>query len=119
MIVSLLHQQLYLTQPLNSDGIFFIRYTPEGTLKSRLFLVQLNYEETQVLHMNPRKTGDYHGTFLSRHTSDLHLCDDNYRWWSLWYELFLDKDNIPVYRSRILLETNRKSNLKKYILWID
>ena len=33
---------------LNSDGIFFIRYTSEGTHKSRWFLVQLNHEETQV-----------------------------------------------------------------------
>ena len=69
--------------------------------------------------MNPRKTGDYHVTFLSRHTSGLHLCDDNSRWWPLWYEYVLDKDNIPVYESRILLGPNRKPNLKKYILWID
>ena len=104
---------------LNSDGLFFIRYTPEGTLKSRWFLVQINHEETQVLNMNPRKTGDYYVTFLSRHTSDLHLCDDNSRWWPIWYEYVLDKDNIPVYESRILLGPNRKPNLKKFILWID
>ena len=66
--------------------------------------------------MNPRKTEDYHVTFLSRHTSALHLCDENCRWWSLWYEYVLDKDNIHVYGTRILLGPNRKPNLKKCIL---
>ena len=66
--------------------------------------------------MNPRKTGDYHVTFLSRHTSDCHLCDENSRWWPLWYEYIFDKDNIPVYGSRILLGPKRKPNLKKYSL---
>ena len=104
---------------LNSDGPFFIRYTPEGTLKSRWFLVQINHEENQFLNMNPQKTGGYHVTFLFRHTSDCHLCDDNSRWLPLWYEYVLDKDNSPVYESRILLGPNRKPNLKKYILWTD
>ena len=69
--------------------------------------------------MDPRKTGDHHVTFLFRHTSGLHLCGDNSRWWSLWYEYVLDKDHIPVYGSRILLGPNRKPNLKKYIFWTD
>ena len=69
--------------------------------------------------MDPRKTGDHHVTFLFRHTSGLHLCGDNSRWWSLWYEYVLDKDNIHVYGSRILLEPNLKPNLKKYILSTD
>ena len=40
--------------------------------------------------------------FLLRHPSDNHLCQDNARWWPLWYEYFLNEKNIPVYEARIL-----------------
>ena len=56
--------------------------------------------------MKPQTTGDYHVIFLSRNTSDSHLCDDNSHWWPLWYECILDKYNSPVYGSRILLGPN-------------
>ena len=86
--------------------MFFIRCTLQDTLKSCWDLVQINHEETDELHMNPRTTGDYHVIFLSRNTSDNHLCDDNSHWWPLWYECILDKYNSPVYGSRILLGPN-------------
>ena len=82
---------------LTSDSLFFIRYTLEGTLKSRWFLVQINHDETNEFNMNPQTTEDYHVTLLSRYTSDNHLCDDNFRLWSLWYKNVLDKNNIPIY----------------------
>ena len=69
--------------------------------------------------MNSRTTGNYHVTFVSRHTSDNHLCDDTSYWWPLWYEYVIDKNDIPVYRSRIVLGPNRKLNIKKYIIWTD
>ena len=91
---------------LNSDSLFFIRYTPAGTLKSRWFLVQINHDETNEFNMNPQTTEDYHVTLLSRYTSDNHLCDDNFRLWSLWYKNVLDKNNIPIYELCILLGPN-------------
>ena len=75
----------------------------------------MNYDKTNELNINPRTTGDYHVTFKSHHTSDNHLCGDNSHWWPLWCEYVLDKTNIPVYISRILLGRSRKSNVKKYI----
>ena len=68
---------------LSSDGLFFIQYTPEDTLKPRWFLVQINMEGTCKLDMEPQTTRDYHVTFLSRHPSDNYLCDDTSRWWPL------------------------------------
>ena len=69
--------------------------------------------------MNPSHTGDYHVTFLSRHLDDNHLCDDVDRWWSEWHEYSLNDENIPVYGSRMLFNSNRKPNLTKYMLWTD
>ena len=45
------------------------------------------------------------------------MCDDAVRWWLLWYEYILDKDNVPVYGVRILFGPTRKPDLKKYIIW--
>ena len=98
---------------LRLDGLFFNQYTSEDTLKSQWFLVQINHDETLALNMKPETTDDYHVIFLSHHPSDNHLCDDNTRWWSSWYEYVVDENNIPVYGSRILLGPNRKPNLKK------
>ena len=55
---------------LHSDGLFFIRYTTEDTLKSCWFLVQINMNETYKLDMESPTTGYYHVTFLSRHPSE-------------------------------------------------
>ena len=63
---------------LRSDGLILIQYTPEDTLKSRWFLVQINHDEILALQMKPETTGDYLVNFLSRH-----LCDNNTRWWPL------------------------------------
>ena len=103
----------------NSNSLFFIRYTPEDTFKQRWFLVQINYEETALLKMNPETTGDYHVNFLARHPDDTHLCDDKARWWPEWHEYKLDSNNIPVYGARVLFSPKRKPNLKKYMLWSD
>ena len=81
-------------------------------------MVKIDNDETKELDMEPQTTGDYHVTFLSSHSSDNHLCNDNSRWWLLWYEYILDKNNIPDYGSRLLLRPNRKPNTKKCILWI-
>ena len=48
-----------------SNGLFFIRHTPEYTFKQQLFLVKVNYEETAILNMQPITKGDYHVTFLA------------------------------------------------------
>ena len=43
---------------LRSDGLFFIQYTPEDTLKSRWFVVQINHDETLVLNIKLKTTSD-------------------------------------------------------------
>ena len=96
-----------------SDGLFFIRYIPKYTFKQRWFLVQINHVETSILNINPATTGDFHVTFLTRHTDDKHLCDNRARWWPEWHEYQLDADNVSVYGARMLFSPKRKPNLKK------
>ena len=61
-----------------SDGLFFIRYTPENNFKQRWFLVQFNHVETTILNIQPETTCDYHVTLLARHPDDKHMCDDKH-----------------------------------------
>ena len=43
---------LVLSKSLStSDGLFFIRYTPESTFKQQWFLIQVNHVETSILNM--------------------------------------------------------------------
>ena len=64
-----------------SDGFFFIRCTSEDTFKQRWFLVQVNHVETVILNIHRDTTGDYHVTFLARHSDDKRLCDNKERLW--------------------------------------
>ena len=84
----------------DSDGLFFIQYFPENTIKSCWFLVQINHIETEIFNMDSKRTGDYHVTFLSRHPNDNNLCDDNARWWPLWYKYKMIR---MVYLSMVLV----------------
>ena len=64
-----------------SDGLFFIRYTPEDIFRQRWFPVQVNHVEIIILKMNPDTTCDYHVTFLATHANNKHLCNDRARRW--------------------------------------
>ena len=57
-----------LSSPFStSNGLFFIRYTPEDTFKQRWFPVQINYDETTLVKMKLESTGDYHVNFLKKY----------------------------------------------------
>ena len=102
------------TSILNSDGLFFIQYTPEDTFKSQWFLVHINHTETLQLQMDLETTCDYYVTFLSRHSSDNILYDVEARWFPLWYAYVLDKKFFLFMEQSIywdLLENQNLSNI--------
>ena len=101
------------------DCLFFIQYIPEDTTKPRWFPVQVNHYETKILKMDSLRTGDYHVTFLSRHSADNQLFDDVSHWWPEWHEYYLDDSNIAVYNDRILFIPRRKPDSTKSILWTE
>ena len=69
--------------------------------------------------MNSNRTVDYHLTFISRHSKDSNIYNDTARWWHLWHEYKNDKNNVPIYGTRMLFDPKRKPDPNKYILWID
>ena len=53
--------------------------------------------------MKLKTTGGYHIICLSRHPLDNYLCDENARWWLLWYEYILVDNNIHVLWIKIFI----------------
>ena len=57
------------------DGLFFIR-----KFQTTMVLVQINYEKTAILNIQPETIDYYHVTFFARQPADKYLSDDKYRW---------------------------------------
>jgi len=90
----------------NSDCLPFIRYIPENTLNPCRFLVQINHAQTTLLNLDLKNTGDYHVTFISRHSDDSYLCDDTTCWFPLWHEYKNHENDVSIYDVRIVLVHN-------------
>ena len=80
-------EMFYLPSPIvlfkslsTSDGLFFIRYTPEDTFKQKWFLVQINPEKIAILNMQRETAANYHITFLEQDPANKHLYDNKARW---------------------------------------
>ena len=96
---------------VTSNYLFFIKDTPEITLKPRWFLVQVNHKAKAELKMNSLDTVNYNGTFVSWYKDDSYLCDDVAGWWLEWYEYHLDNKKVPIYSNRIIFGPTQKPNL--------
>ena len=59
-----------------SSSLFFIQYIPEGSIRPRWFLVQIELYLTYSLDLQPETTGHYLVVFLARHPRDKQLTDD-------------------------------------------
>ena len=68
-----------------SDALFFIHYTPAGTMLRKWYLVQIDMAST--LKMNPAyaTNGEYWCVFLARHSADKKKSDEFSRWWPEWH----------------------------------
>lgn len=63
----------------SSNKLFFIAYTPSGTITRTWYLVQVDLEATASLHPLPNSE-EYYCRFLARHPADSKKCNDNSRW---------------------------------------
>ena len=115
----------YLPSPIvlfkslsTSDGLFFIRYTPEDTFKQKWFLVQINPEKIAILNMQRETAANYHITFLEQDPANKHLYDNKARWQPEWHAYKLDDNSVPVYGARMLFSPKRKQNLNKMFVMV-
>lgn len=68
-----------------SDMLFFVQYTPEGTLRPRWYLVQVDMESTLEVNPGYATNNVCWCVFLARHPDDHKKSDELCRWWPDWY----------------------------------
>ena len=104
----------------SSDKLFFIKYTTEGTMRPKWYLIQVDMDATLEANPRVRTTGIYYCTFLARHPNDKTKNDEYSRFWPDWYEYTKHKiTGIIQYGKRILFPPHQTPNPDKYIQWAD
>ena len=100
------------------DKLFFVKYLPEGTMRQRWYLVQIDLESTATLNPHWRTTGRYYCVFLARHPADKDKSDEFSRWWPDWYRYTRCKTtNDIIYGDRVLFRPAVLPSSEKYIQW--
>ena len=59
-----------------SDALFFIQYTPEGTMWRRWYLIQVDMESTLRANKDYATNQKYWCIFLARHPDDVKKSDE-------------------------------------------
>jgi len=100
------------------DRLFFIRYTPAGTMRQRWYLVQIDLQATEELNSAWRTNGKYFCVFLACHPDDKNKSDEFARWWPDWYQYSRCKTTQEIiYGDRVLFRPTVTPSSDKYIQW--
>ena len=104
----------------SNDKLFFIKYTPSGTMRPRWYLVQIDLISTAELNPKWKETGQYFCVFLARHPTDKDKSDEFARWWPDWYRYSRCKrTNDIIYGDRVLFRPSVIPSSSKYIQWAE
>ena len=104
----------------SSDTLFFMEYTPAGTMLRKWYLVQVDIEASASLRQDYVTSGVYYCSFLAKHPGDIKLSDEHSRWWPDWYRYSRDSvTNDVIYGTRILFRPSMLPDSTKYIRWSD
>jgi hypothetical protein len=104
----------------STDKLFFIQYTPAGTMRPRWYLVQIDLISTAELNPQWKTTGKYFCVFLARHPTDKDKSDEFARWWPDWYQYHKCKTTQDIiYGDRVLFRPSVIPNSEKYIQWAE
>ena len=105
------------TQDL-SDTLFFIQFTPAGTMLRKWYLVQIDLESTLVVNPDYATNGEYWCVFLARHSADKQKSDEFSRWWPEWHSYKrCSVSNDIIYGDRFEFRPSSTPPSTKYIQW--
>jgi len=104
----------------STDKLFFVQYTPAGTMRPRWYLIQIDMISTAELNPQWAETGWYFCVFLARHPTDKDKSDEFGRWWPDWYSYKTCKQSQEIiYGDRVLFRPSMIPNSAKYIQWAE
>jgi len=102
----------------SKDKLFYIKYTPDQTMRSRWYLVQIDIESTMEVNPDVLSNGNYWCMFLAKHPEDNKRSDEFSRWWLEWYRYtWCKKSNDVVYGDRILIRPSSTPDSTKFVQW--
>jgi hypothetical protein len=103
----------------SSDRLFFVSYRPEGTLRPRWYLVQIDVPQSFIASPDCDSTGRYYCHFLGCHPDDVSLPDPPRRWWLLWHRFTTTAADDIEFGDRVLFNPATTPDPDSYIAWAD
>jgi hypothetical protein len=106
---------------LSDDRLFFISYRPEGTLRPRWYLIQVDLPQSLLdpASSSCASDGRYCCHFLGKHPDGASLPDPSSRWWLLWHRFTSSRDGSIDFGARVLFNPTTTPGPASYIAWAD
>ena len=100
--------------------VFFVKYTPENTLRERWYIVQVDLDATIELNANTTNIYSYHCNLLTRHPNNRNKRDEFKWFWPEWHRYSRCYNiNTVVYRDCILIRPSHTPDMNRYSRWSD
>ena len=104
----------------SKDKVFFVSYIPEGNLRSRWYLIQIDLGLTSNTNPAQKFNHQYYCVFYAKHDRNKKKSDEYSRWWPEWWTYTIDpSSSINIYQQRIQFPPTLKPDYKNYIQWDD
>jgi hypothetical protein len=103
------------------DRLFFISFTPSGTMRPRWFLIQVDLPQTLLdpSSFDHLSSGRYYCHFFGKHPDDVAHPDPSSRFWPLWHRFHTAADGVIEFGSRVLFQPPVIPDPTVYIAWAD
>ena len=101
-----------------AESLFFIQYVPEGTMRRRWYLIQVDMISTKEINPEYASNGEYWCVFLAPHHEDNKKSHELSRWWPEWYRYTkCGKTNVITYGDRVHIRPSTIPCSSKFIQW--
>ena len=117
-IVSIISDLPLALNPVLNDSLFFVQFTPAGTMLRRWYLIQIDLASTNEMNPDYLSNGEYWCVFLDWHSSDKRNSDEFSRWWPEWHSYTACSTSKDIiYDNRYEFRPFTTPPSSKYIQW--
>ena len=104
----------------STDKLFFMEYTPAGTMLRKWYLVQVDIDASTSLRQDYATAGVCSFSFLAKRPGDIKLSDKHSSWWLNWYRYSKESvTNEIVFGTRMFFRLSMLPYSTTYIRWND
>ncbi len=104
----------------SKDKVFFIKYLPEGMMRPKWYLIQVDLESTKELNPEYESNNKLWCIFCAKHPDDKYKSDEYARWWPDWYKYTKNATTGDIiYGQRVLIRPTVTPSSATHIQWAD